>query len=661
MKLRKEWVFLTIVGLVITSQIIYSEYKKNEIEIQTFHTYNEKKAFKEKLTKKDGDTSKTSRGAYPIEDGEFFLHSNNCDGCHGNDPIDYANVTEGGVDVNLYDDWRATMMANSAKDPLWRAKVSHEILVNPTHANELQNKCTSCHAPMGNYTSRYKGNPFYTIADLLNDSLGLDGVSCLGCHMIGPDNLGTLFSGEIPYDTNHVVYGPFTGPVLGPMQLYIGMSPVFSTHVSQGGMCASCHTLITETADLSGNPTGNTFVEQATYHEWVNSSYNADNVTCQTCHMPETEDSIRIANGYAGIEKRFPFNQHQFQGGNLFMLKLMKENKERLNIDATDANYDSTIYATEYLLKNATMKMDLIVDSVGNDSAYFSVKLTNKAGHKFPSGYPSRRAVVKFVAIKANGDTLFQSGLFDPNYEVNGIDPLYEPHYNIITNQNQAQIYEMVMGDVNGDRTTVLERADVMLKDNRVPPEGFLTSSNVYDTVQIVGVPTTDVDFNRQGVTEGTGKDFVHYHIPMNGYTQNFNVYAYVYYQVLPPRFLDEMFSFSSAAIDTFRVMFEAADKSPVLVASDSLFNINLGTVIPDYDELISIYPDPTSDGNITISLPSEFENPEIVVYNSLGQRVYQQKNNSSELQIQLPQQKGNYLVEIKHKNKFYTRKVIRN
>ena len=38
------------------------------------------------------------------------------------------------------------MMANSARDPFWRAKVSHEILVNPAHSVGLQDKCTSCHA-----------------------------------------------------------------------------------------------------------------------------------------------------------------------------------------------------------------------------------------------------------------------------------------------------------------------------------------------------------------------------------------------------------------------------------------------------------------------------------------------------------------------------------
>src|SRR5439155_1548418 len=98
-----------------------------------------------------------------------------------------------------------------------------------------------------------------TIADLINDTLGLDGVSCTGCHMIGPDQLGALFSGNIPYDTNHVEYGPFTAPVTGPMQLYMGLTPTWSDHVSEGRMCSSCHTLLINTVDLGGVPNGRTF------------------------------------------------------------------------------------------------------------------------------------------------------------------------------------------------------------------------------------------------------------------------------------------------------------------------------------------------------------------------------------------------------------------
>jgi hypothetical protein len=662
-KIKKQYAVLLIVASIISFQIIRSAVinyieKKNALELVTsipnFHSPKEKKELQKLLLD-------------PIVAGETFLHSDNCSGCHGYDSAQYALITEDSVDMNLYDDWRATMMANSARDPLWRAKVSHEIIINPSHANELQNTCTSCHAPMGNYTSKFKGYPFYTIADMLNpnDSLGLDGVSCVACHMIGDQGLGTMFSGNIPYDTTHVLYGPFTGVQTGPMQLYVGMTPTWSAHVSEGRMCSSCHTLLTSSVDLGGTPTGRKFVEQATYHEWVNSTYSNDEVVCQSCHMPKSTDSVRIATGYFGLPKRFPFNQHTFDGSNLFMLKLMKNNKTSLGIEALDRNYDSVIAATVNLLQNKTLAVNLSVDAVDPDTAFFTVRLTNKAGHKFPSGYPSRRAVLQFVMIGSANDTLFKSGFFDPSYEVLNQDANFEPHFNVISNPNQSQIYEMVPGDVNGDFTSLLERADTMLKDNRIPPEGFFSTSSVYDTVKIVGDAWTDPDFNKSIVngTEGTGKDYVHFHVPLNGYTQPFSVYTYVYYQTISPKFLADMFTHSSAAIDTFKNMYNASDRAPFMVGADSLLNLVLGTQIPDLDDLIKVGPTPTQDGWVNIYLPEPSPLVQFTVYEANGRFVkeWMHKDNGTQYGIQLPQTKGTYILAIFYKGKHFVRKLLRN
>ncbi len=664
-KFKKQYAALLIVATILSFQLIRSAVlnyieKKAYLEAvnntTSFHTDREVEVF----------DSLEQRGG-PIDPGELFLNSRSCKNCHGYDSAQYGLVTYDSVDVNIYDDWVGTMMANSSRDPFWRAKVSHEILVNPSHSLELQNTCTKCHAPMGNYMSMYQGNPFYTIADMMSeaDSLGIDGISCMACHMIGDQGLGTLFSGNIPYDTSHVLYGPFTGVQTGPMQLYIGMTPTWSSHVSQGRVCSSCHTLITNTVDLGGTPTGSTFVEQATYHEWVNSTYSADEVVCQTCHMPQTQDSVRIATGYFGLQNRFPFNEHKFMGSNLFMLKLMKENRTSLGLKAKDRNFDSTIAATIDMLENRTLNLNLSVDSVNIDTAFFTVRVTNKAGHKFPSGYPSRRAVLQFVVIGSSNDTLFQSGMFDSNYEVIDINPTWEPHYNIISNETQAQIYEMVPGDVNGNFTSLLERADTMLKDNRIPPEGFSTLSSVYDTVRIVGDAETDPDFNHSIIngSEGTGRDYVHFHVPINGYNQPFSIYTNIYYQALPPGFLEEMFAYNSAEIDTFRNMFNSSDQAPFLVGSDSIINIALGTEIPDFDDLIKVGPTPTQDGFVNIYLPEATDNLKFTLYESNGKFVkdWMHKDLNTYYNIQLPAAKGTYILDIVFKGKHFVRKLLRN
>ncbi len=79
-------------------------------------------------------------GNLPIFDNGVFVGSGRCAGCHGVDPVGFANITAEGELVNPAENWRGTMMANSAKDPFWRAKLSHEMLVNPTHAQELVDK-----------------------------------------------------------------------------------------------------------------------------------------------------------------------------------------------------------------------------------------------------------------------------------------------------------------------------------------------------------------------------------------------------------------------------------------------------------------------------------------------------------------------------------------
>lgn len=596
----------------------------------------------------------------PLDSGEYFALPQNCKGCHGYDSLGLANVDLNGVDVNLFDDWETSMMALSAKDPLWKAKVSHEILVNPSHANELQTLCTKCHAPLGNYHAMYKGATHYTLADLANDSLGQSGVSCHSCHGIkDSSSLGILFTGQIPYDTNRFIYGPFPGPMLGPMQLYEALTPTYGPHMSESKACSPCHTLISSSADLSGQPTGTSFVEQATYHEYVNSAFYNQR-TCQSCHMPQIEDPVKIANGYTALQGRSPFNTHTFQGGNSFMVQLMKNNKTTLDISASDANFDSTINANLRMLRDSTLKVTARFDTSMNDTAYLSLEILNKAGHKFPSGYPSRRAVVQFVILKSNGDTLFASGLFDSNYEIlNPVQP-FTPHYEIINDPSQTQIYEMVMGDVNGNKTTVLERGYSHLKDNRIPPLGFTTSHTVYDTCEIAGNALTDTDFNKIAGVEGSGADIIRYHIPLSGYSGMMSVKAKVYFQSVPPGWLNEMQQFSSAEIDTFLQMFANADHTPVLAGSDSILNINVSTGIKSVAfNQITISPNPTYDGLISIKgIASETK---LAVYDSQGRLLdIESVSTSSSTLIQLPVTKGVYYLILKTKGNKQLKKIIR-
>ena len=638
-------------------------------EYKTFHHPEELARFKKlgvqisSTTSQDYHKGILGENGLPIDSNILFPTSNTCSGCHGFDSTGFALITSAGEDVNIHDDWRSTMMANSARDPFWRAKVTHEMVVNPSHSLELQDKCTSCHAPAGHYQAKLKRQQeYYTLAEMYTDTLGLDGVTCQICHAQSPELLGDLHSGALNFDTNYirVAYGPYEVPFVPPMRDFVGITPLYSEHIHDAGLCAGCHTLITNTVDLAGQFTGGTFVEQATYHEWLNSRYDEDqdNITCQACHVPQLFDEVIISSNYQFLTPQFPYGLHELAGANVTMLKLMKENRDKLDIPAEAEHFDSTITATLRMLQEKTIDMQLDARVLNGDSAYFDLSLLNKAGHKFPSGYPARRAWVEFEVRNAAGEVVFHSGEYAPDFSLPDEAANYEPHYNVVRNPSQVQIYEMVPGDVAGNFTNVLERGAVSLKDNRLPPQGFLTSDPVYDTTKIIGNAFLDPDFNYTADgTEGAGSDIVHFHIPINGYTGTFTVTAKLWYQSLPPKWMAPMFAVSTPEIDSFKVMFNAADRSPVLIASAELQNVMVSPVSTDetWKSEVNISPTLTNTGLVQITLPADVSLIDVRVWNSKGQLVAQ----GWQTRMQLPHEKGVYFVQIQTNKGKMTRRVV--
>lgn len=634
-----------ICTILFSIPFIFNFHSNSEIKKQFFHTEQERQSWEAMLdTLPDGYNG-------------LFLSSSACIECHGFDTAQIASIDMMGNDINLVDDWQATMMANSAKDPFWRAKVSHETLLYPQHRQEIETKCTSCHAPLGHFAAFHNGEDHYGIEELKQDSFGLDGVSCLACHQQSELNLGNTHSGELHFDTAKVAYGPFTSPLESPMLMSTDYEPVFSEHISDAGLCAGCHTLITQTIDLEGNLTENRFVEQATYHEWLNSSYNTNEISCQTCHLPVLNRGNFILIAGHDTEPRDRFYLHELTGANTFMLNLMKNNIEALDIRATPEQFDEVIQATMDILKNQTLSLRLTTLERTLDTAFFELRLINKAGHKFPSGYPSRRAFITFLVENMAGDTLFLSGRMNENFEIVDETPNFEPHHDIITDEQQTQIYEIVAADVAGNFTTVLERAAYPLKDNRLPPEGFTTSHEVYDTTQIVGKALTDDNFNHSDFGEGTGGDFVFYHIPMDGNNEALNIKAQVYYQALPPKWMEEIFSESTEEIDLFRTMFEATDGTPVLMQEATLsLDMISSTPIANTPDWVNAFP------TINFQEPIHIHSKQIhdlEIYNLQGKLLQKYTNRQGNYQIMPPIDEGILILHFLREQQRTIRKIV--
>lgn len=609
-------------------------------------------------------------GELPTGSSDMFMGSGRCAGCHGidgdveNPPL--ANVDVNGVNVSPAENWRGTMMANSARDPMWRAKVAHEVSVNPSHANELVNKCTSCHAPLGRFEAEHDGVEFFTMEMLDQDSLALDGVSCMACHAQQIESTGNFFSGELHYNAD-TIWGPIFNIPKGDMDMadyvmqnFVGVLPVAHEKASKSETCAGCHTLITNTADLDGNLTGNTFVEQATYHEWLNSSYNTDDENaqeCQSCHMPRLDESVIIASGYSFLPAREPYGQHWLVGGNSFMLELMKNNIEALGLTANEEHYQTVIDRTIDNLQNHSATIELSEGVIDGDTARYTVKLANLAGHKLPSGYPARRAYVEFVMTDASGQEIFHSGKLLSDFNVQGQNADWEPHYDVINDDlEQVQIYEMVMADVLGNVTTVLERADHLLKDNRLVPFGFTTEHASYDTMQVVGTEG-DLNFNLFNGNQGSGTDEIRYHIPVSGISGQVTVSARLMYQSLPPKWNEEMFSVDHPVINAFEDMYWQQGPAPVMMveaeANSTLINVESNV------KFFSTSPNPTFNGQVIIDAGNDVLK-QVNVYSLDGKLIQSFVPNATRTAVKLPVITGTYLLDVTTSRGRRVEKVLR-
>ncbi|HEX5111674.1 MAG TPA: hypothetical protein VFV79_02425 [Saprospiraceae bacterium] len=574
----------------------------------------------------------------PVPQSQKVAHSSHCSGCHGYDDTKMALVDAAGNDVNIYDDWQISMMGLSAHDPFWRATLAHEVNLFPTAKDAIETTCLKCHAPLGSFQAHLRGMD-YSYENMLSDTLGLDGVSCSACHQQPMQNLGKGHSGNFTMDTNRIFFGHYPNPFKGPMQIYVGFEPEFSDHIYDSGLCSGCHTLITETLDEAGTPTGNYFVEQATYHEWLNSVYPAQGKECQTCHLPFIADGVVIATDFLALEPRQPFGLHQFFGANTAMLSLMQEYKDTLNLPegSSENAWTESINNNRMSLRQAA---DIRINPVEivNDTLIAHISIKNQTGHKFPSGYPSRIAWLQVILVDHDAsDTIYANGLMDANGHIIGRDLPAEPHHEIARSQGDVQIYELAMRDVHGNLTTRLNAAYEPLKDNRILPYGFSKSHAVYDTVAIWGNALSDINYDSES---NKGQDDIEYRIPLNGRMGFGDLYASLHYQTLPPRWVEDIFTNDTIPqVGLFKNMYGDYATFDELIDSFSIREIDLNTVAShnaDSDAAFSLTPNPVNGNFLYLDYPNDFNNqPLYYRLMDITGKLIQQGPLSKQIQLQ--------------------------
>jgi hypothetical protein len=446
----------------------------------------------------------------PHPDLSLFSHSENCLACHN------TLLSPAGEDISIGATWRSTMMANSARDPYWQAGVRRETIDHPKRSADIQNECAACHMPMAQKIAHAAGGKGEVFAHLPITApnapelqrLASDGISCTVCHQIAPDKLGTRES----FNANFSLLptrGDGTRLIFGPYQVDKGRQSIMKsvtgfvqsegTHIKQSELCASCHTLITEAYGPDGEVIGS-LPEQMNYQEWQHSAFNKEERSCQSCHMPAVAGPVRLSSVLGDV--RDQMSRHVFVGGNAFMVRMLNRYRNELGVVALPAELEATARATTRQLQEETATLAISpVESNGNQFA-FDVEVRNLTGHKFPTGYPSRRAWLH-VTVRRGDTVVFESGAVDSTGAIRGndsdVDPLrYEPHYERITQSDQVQIYEPILGDRLGTPTTGLLTATQYLKDNRLLPRGFEKSTAPAE-ISVYGAASGDVDFGASG------------------------------------------------------------------------------------------------------------------------------------------------------------------
>lgn len=530
-------------------------------------------------------------------EGEHYSGSAACAACHtdtatGDDRVMVVQTDVGMKDVSIGTAWETSMMANATRDPYWHAVVASELHRFPNLTDEINDTCIRCHAPMASDLAKKtgqtlqlfdtgtaaEGNEVKGIYSLSADNElfnhAMDGVSCTFCHQIDPGNMGdeSSMSGgfvviEHANEMDRPAYGQYEDPAGGYMLQLSRFDAQYSSHMSESSVCATCHNLTTSPVDAEGQPLTDIthFPEQMVFSEWQQSDFVAGGsqaATCQDCHMPKLDKPVAL--GTTGSDQRNNFAEHTFLAANTVIQRMLQDFNEELGIDP-NIDFEPSIERNREFLKTAA-SLELQNSLLAGEQLSFDVNITNHTGHKLPSGYHSRRVYLHVLVTRASGEVVYENGRIKADGSIPGVSEdsnpdSYESHYDEITNASQVQVYQVVPGKPNGERTHSLLDSTGYLKDNRLTPAGF-NKNNVPAEVAVAGQAMTDSDFN-------SGSDTVTYKVAVDG-TGPFNVLVELRYQPIAYGHLADLFKESDKIdqVDMFRTMYDSISLRDEIIAT---------------------------------------------------------------------------------------------
>ena len=459
-------------------------------------------------------------GSQPESLNANLASSPSCSFCHGS----YATEAS-------HDRWKASAMAQSARDPLFHACLT----VANQDAGASGDVCLRCHTPSGWISGR--SVPTDGSALIPAD---FDGVGCSVCHRLVDPEYKPGVSPAADFDIldaianepgNQIPPSPHTGSYIfdpddvrrGPFDLDAdltaeGLGTFFlheyetSPYHRDSALCATCHDVSNPAYNRVGgavpsasdsyalgnldeaHPTADKydmFPVERTYSEWLNSDFASGPVelngrfggnitavsTCQDCHMPKTTGFGCGVDGQRIERDDMPI--HDFLGAANWMLDAVLDLDQSLELYPADAVSDMTQQDVDDARARNLAFMQAASDlEVTFDTEVLNVRIINETGHKLPTGYPEgRRMWVNVRFLDDEGMIVTEHGAYDD--------------LTAVLDTATTKVYEAKLGlDAAAAAATGLPEGEsfhfvlnnTYVKDNRIPPRGF--TNLAFESVQ---------------------------------------------------------------------------------------------------------------------------------------------------------------------------------
>ena len=454
-------------------------------------------------------------------------------------------------------------------------------------------------------------------------------------------NLFYHSTGEFNPGPASEVFGPFD-VLEKPMENALNVKPLKNHYTSDSQMCGNCHTInlpnigkiddefpvLTATAEDTAFEDYSHTIEQATFLEWQNSAFAAVDKkgkpkegykSCQDCHMtgsfeneqagikidnlltqiasiqdssyPEAAHSLD--NDEIDVPMRDDYSRHTHVGLNVFLLSMVDQFSDVLGLQKSSymtSSANGVAVAMDSMVQQAQKATaDLDVSKVamktlesGDNELTAHVSVTNKSGHRYPSGVAFRRAFIEFT-VRSDGETLWQSGGTNSvGVIVDGDgDPLeteflpnsdsYQPHYEVIDSEKQVQIYEELNLNAQQEFTTSFVHRVKVVKDNRLLPKGWREARFFANQGQVMeqfmeatdphGKAYNDRDYKSGNDFKFPGRDTLVYKakLPAGIDPASITVTATLYNQSIPPYWLKQRFDAAPEGEGTKRLHYLAS------------------------------------------------------------------------------------------------------